>query len=266
MVSAKTDVKMTSQKTVAKRIRQTPASPMAVAGNQQAMWRFENTRSGGESFLLKTTQFHRPSRVAWQLLPLPLSVQQQESFMSNPNHYDTLEVSRNASNDAIERMFRHLATKHHPDTGGDKAKFNLLIEAFEVLRHKDSRAAYDQELINETQEISRLVENSKQAGPDAALRHELLCLFYARRREQGSSPSLGEVAIEKTLNLPIHVIEFHLWYFKEKGWITRWESGGYTITAEGVDQIDMTELRIASHRRITSVGNSTAAEGAMVPA
>lgn len=257
---------MTSQKTVAKRIRQTPASPMAVAGNQQAMWRFENTRSGRKSFLLKTTQFHRPSRVAWQLLPLPLSVQQQESFMSNPNHYDTLEVSRNASNDAIERMFRHLATKHHPDTGGDKAKFNLLIEAFEVLRHEDSRAAYDQELVNETQEISRLVENSKQAGPDAALRHELLCLFYARRREQGSSPSLGEVAIEKTLNLPIHVIEFHLWYFKEKGWITRWESGGYTITAEGVDQIDMTELRIASHRRITSVGNSTAAEGSMVPA
>ena len=172
-------------------------------------------------------------------------------------HYDTLEVSRNASNDAIERMFRHLATKHHPDAGGDKAKFTQLIEAFETLRKPDSRAAYDQELIDESQEISRLVENSKQAGPDAALRHEFLCLFYARRREQGSSPALGENAIQKTLNLPDHVIEFHLWYFKEKGWITRYESGGYTITAEGVDQIDATELRMASQLRITAASSST---------
>jgi len=185
----------------------------------------------------------------------------------NSTHYDTLEVSRNASPDAIERMFRHLATKHHPDAGGDKAKFNGLIEAFEVLRDDDSRAAYDHQLINESREISRLVENSKQAGPDAALRHELLCLFYARRREQGSSPALGEMAIQKTLNLSEHVIEFHLWYFKEKGWIARWENGGYTITAEGVDQIDATELRLSSHLRITSVNNTTAAaQGAMVPA
>ena len=161
-------------------------------------------------------------------------------------------------------MFRHLAAKHHPDAGGDKAKFNGLIEAFEILRDEDTRAAYDHELVSETREISRLVENSKQAGPDAAIRHELLCLFYARRREQGSSPALGEVAIQKALNLAEHVIEFHLWYFKEKGWIARWENGGYTITAEGVDQIDATELRMSNHLRITSVSDSTAAQGAMV--
>lgn len=183
-----------------------------------------------------------------------------------PNHYDTLEVSRNASQDAIERMFRHLATKHHPDAGGDKALFNRLIEAFEILRAPESRAAYDQELIKDTQEISRLVENSKQAGPDAAFRHELLCLFYARRREEGSSPALGEMAILKTLNLTNHVLEFHLWYFREKGWIKRFESGGYTITVEGVDQIDATELRMANQLRITSTSNSTANQGAMVPA
>jgi curved DNA-binding protein CbpA len=199
-----------------------------------------------------------------------LSAQNLEKLMPNSTsstHYDTLEVSRNASNDAIERMFRHLATKHHPDAGGDKATFNRLVQAFDTLRNPDTRAAYDQELNRETQEISRLVENSKQAGPDAALRHELLCLFYARRREQGSSPALGEIAIQKTLNLEEHVIEFHLWYFKEKGWIARWESGGYTITAEGVDQIDATELRMASNQlRIASAGSSTTAQGTMVPA
>jgi len=200
-------------------------------------------------------------------IPL-LSAQQQEKSMlksAAPTHYDTLEVSRNASPDAIERMFRHLATKHHPDVGGNKAIFNSLIEAFEVLRQPKSRTAYDQTLIKDTQEITRLVEHSKQAGPDAALRHELLCLFYARRREQDSSPALGEMAILKMLNVTEHVLEFHLWYFREKGLIKRYESGGYTITVEGVDQIDETEMRLASQLRITSVSNSTADQGAMVP-
>lgn len=181
------------------------------------------------------------------------------------NHYDTLEVSQNASQDAIERMFRYLATKHHPDTGGDKAQFNQLVAAFEILRSADSRAEYDRGIQRETKEISRLVENSKQAGPDAAIRHELLCLFYARRREQGASPALGQVAIERALDLSEHVIEFHLWYFREKGWITRWEAGGFTITAEGVDQIDATELRMANHLRISSTP-SPVAHGSLVPA
>jgi len=175
-----------------------------------------------------------------------------QSQTSDKNLYDILQVSQNASQEVIEKMFRFLASKHHPDAGGDKQQFNEMIEAFEVLRDSKARSNYDLKMKSETQEISRLVENSKQAGPDAAIRHELLCLFYARRREQGVSPALGEIAIEKTLDLSRNVIEFHLWYFKEKGWIARWESGGYAITAEGVDQIDTTELRLASHPRIAA--------------
>ena len=141
--------------------------------------------------------------------------------MQNQNHYDILQVNQNASQEVIEKMFRFLATKHHPDAGGDKKQFNQMIEAFEVLRDTSARDNYDSQLQTETQEISRLVENSKQAGPDAAIRHELLCLFYARRREQGASPALGAIAIEKALNVSEDVIEFHLWYFREKGWIKR---------------------------------------------
>ena len=160
------------------------------------------------------------------------------SNTSTQNHYETLQVSQNAAPSVIEKMFRYLATKHHPDAGGEKEEFNRIVAAFEVLRDSTSRTTYDLQLKNENQEISRLLENSKQAGPDAAIRHELLCLFYARRREQGDTPALGAVAIEKALNLPAEVLDFHIWYFKEKGWIARWESGGFAITAEGVDQID----------------------------
>lgn len=171
---------------------------------------------------------------------------------TNQNHYDVLQVSYGASQEAIEKMFRFMAAQEHPDAGGDKKVFNQIVEAFEVLRDEKSRAAYDRELNLETQEISRLKENSKQAGPDAALRHEMLCLFYARRREQTESPTLGEVAIEKALKLEAGTLGFHLWYFKEKGWIVRGENGGFAITAAGVDQIDATEMRIAGQLRIAA--------------
>jgi len=167
------------------------------------------------------------------------------------NHYEALQVSQNASQEVIEKMFRFLAISQHPDAGGDKAIFGQTVEAFEVLRNPITRDAYDLELQSEQKEVSRLLENSKQAGPDAAIRHELLCLFYARRREQPAAPTLGAISIEKTLGLEEQVLDFHLWYFKEKGWINRGENGGYAITAEGVDQIDATELRLASRLRIT---------------
>ena len=80
----------------------------------------------------------------------------------------------------------------------------------------------------------------------------MLCLFYARRREQTESPTLGEVAIEKALKLEAGTLGFHLWYFKEKGWIVRGENGGFAITAAGVDQIDATEMRIAGQLRIAA--------------
>lgn len=168
------------------------------------------------------------------------------------NHYETLQISENASQDIIEKMFRFLAAQYHPDAGGDKNKFNQIVQAFEVLRDPASRADYDHKVKSETKEIARLVEHSKQAGPDAAIRHEILCLFYARRRQNASSPALGAIAIEKTLNMPEEIIDFHLWYFREKGWIARWESGGFAITAEGVDQIDANELKLARHPRIES--------------
>ena len=169
-----------------------------------------------------------------------------------PNHYDALQVSQNASQEVIEKMFRFLATKHHPDAGGDRQTFNEVVAAFEVLRDENTRNQYDLELRNDTHEVARLRENSKQAGPDAAIRHELLCLFYARRREQTANPALGAMSIEKTLGLHEDVLNFHLWYFKEKNWIKRCENGGYAITAEGVDQIDSTELRLATQLRIAT--------------
>jgi hypothetical protein len=41
--------------------------------------------------------------------------------------------------------------------------------------------------------------------------------------------------LERLLGCPEKHMEFHIWYLKEKGCIERTDTGGFAITAEGVD-------------------------------
>jgi molecular chaperone DnaJ len=61
------------------------------------------------------------------------------------NYYDTLGVSKGASEDEIKKAFRKLAHKYHPDKGGgDEKKFKEINEAYQVLSDKEKRRQYDQ--------------------------------------------------------------------------------------------------------------------------
>lgn len=172
------------------------------------------------------------------------------------SYYELLELSANANQDTIERMFRYLATKFHPDSGGDKDKFSNLVKAFEVLRDPTSRATYDAQLQQEKQENKVLVGHARQAGPDAEVRHELLRLFYARRRQTVSNPAIGSMTIEKQMDLSEEMLNFHLWFFREKGWIQREEDGGLAITAAGVEKVEANEIRASKLARIEAQQNS----------
>ena len=45
------------------------------------------------------------------------------------DHYQTLGVSKTATPDDIKKAYRKLASKHHPDKGGDTATFQKVEEA-----------------------------------------------------------------------------------------------------------------------------------------
>lgn len=64
--------------------------------------------------------------------------------MSKRDYYEVLGVSKNASADELKKAFRRKAIEHHPDKGGDEAKFKEINEAYEVLKDDRKRQRYDQ--------------------------------------------------------------------------------------------------------------------------
>jgi curved DNA-binding protein len=57
--------------------------------------------------------------------------------------YSTLGINKNAGADEIKKAYRSLASKHHPDKGGDTKKFQEIEEAYRTLSDPEKRAQYD---------------------------------------------------------------------------------------------------------------------------
>ncbi len=63
---------------------------------------------------------------------------------SKRDYYEILGIGKDASPDEVKKAFRRAAVEHHPDRGGDEAKFKELNEAYEVLKDGEKRKRYDQ--------------------------------------------------------------------------------------------------------------------------
>src|SRR5436853_5107030 len=66
--------------------------------------------------------------------------------MKYKDYYKILGVERNAGEDEIKKAYRKLARKYHPDVSkvaDAKEKFQEVSEAYETLKDKEKRAAYD---------------------------------------------------------------------------------------------------------------------------
>lgn len=59
------------------------------------------------------------------------------------DHYFVLGITKDATLKDIEKAYRQLAKKHHPDKGGDENRFKEVSAAYEVLKDADLRQKYD---------------------------------------------------------------------------------------------------------------------------
>jgi len=67
------------------------------------------------------------------------------------NYYEVLEISENASQEVVERVYKLFAKKYHPDLNPDnpkeaEEKFKEITEAYEILSDESQRRSYDEKL------------------------------------------------------------------------------------------------------------------------
>jgi len=178
------------------------------------------------------------------------------------DYYEYLQVSPNADGDTIERIYRLLAKKYHPDNTatGSVEKFNLITKAYKVLTDPEQRAAYDVHYEEAKQREWRTFAQAAPAeghGQDDRVRKTILSILYIQRRDNPAEPGMGSWQMEKLVGLPEKMVEFHVWYLKEKQWIARTDTGGYAITAAGVDAIEADGLILGKDLLLTESAGET---------
>ena len=184
------------------------------------------------------------------------------------NHYEILEISSSASFETVERVFRYLAKRYHPDSSehGDIQKFAQIAEAYEVVGSPERRASFDLELNKQKAVEVELDKGAASIGDDTADRHRLLSLFYAQRRKDIKKPGLGINSVEQMMGIPVEVLDFHVWFFRERGWIQREEGGAISITADGVEKLEASAERQAEQDRLRITDTATSPVPAPAPA
>ncbi len=83
------------------------------------------------------------------------------------DHYSTLGADASASREEIERLYKRLAQKHHPDKGGDEELMKAVNEAYRVLRDDEQRRVYDEMRTSSADEISA-ANLTPQTSPSAS--------------------------------------------------------------------------------------------------
>lgn len=162
------------------------------------------------------------------------------------DYYAVLQVSPSADAKILEKAYRRFAQMYHPDHAktADIEKFQAVIEAYNVLRNKEKRAAYDtlyrSERKHNFHSFARSEEiwiDEKDALSDEEAHQKILFYLYRKRREYPDDPGVIGYHIQQIIGCPEESFDFHVWYLKSKGFISMTEQSTLAITVEGVDHV-----------------------------
>ena len=171
------------------------------------------------------------------------------------DYYEILQLSPRATGETVERVYRMLAKRYHPDNqeSGDSNKFHVVQEAYEVLSDAERRAAYDVKYDAE-QDVQWKIFDQKSASDgreeDRRILHGILSVLYIERRRNPDGGGLGAVMLERALAVPEVHLKFPLWYMKQHGWIEVLDNGLVAITVAGIDKLADKDLALREDRLI----------------
>ena len=162
------------------------------------------------------------------------------------DYYDVLQVSTSAEPETINRVFRLLAQRFHPDnqTTGNEERFRVILEAYNVLSNPEKRAQYDVGHEQQRKDRWRLVATGAQIENDFEMeqiaRLSVLEVLYTKRRMEQNQASIYLMDLEKMIGRPREHLEFTIWYLVQKKLIQYDENSRLILTVEGAEYLEQT--------------------------
>jgi curved DNA-binding protein CbpA len=164
--------------------------------------------------------------------------------MSEPiDYYEVLQINRNADMETVQRVYRFMAARFHPDNrkSGDAERFLLLRQAYEVLSDQERREQYDAQSASADSEPLDIFElRDFIDGTEGELNRRLgvLSVLYHRRRRNEARPYLSLLDLERRMALPREYLDFTLWYLRAKGYVQAEDNSDFSLTAAGMDYLE----------------------------
>ena len=165
------------------------------------------------------------------------------SFSTAVNYYDLLQINPQAEVETIERVYRILAGRYHPDNQqtGDPDRFRMLTEAYEVLRDPVRRSEYNRQFeVSPAGPLPVFLGKEFADGIDseAKIRIGVLCLLYTKRRANPDFAALSLLDMESIMGFPRERLLFALWYLRAKRYVVQDDRSSFIISADGVDYLE----------------------------
>lgn len=178
------------------------------------------------------------------------------------DYYEFLQISPKAEVATIQRVYRFMASRFHPDNPvtGDPEKFLLLKHAYEVLFDPERRAEYDAKRDNREVRPNPIFEMSEFVNGiqgETNRRLGVLSLLYSRRRNSPEDPKVSLYDLEKRMGWPREYLDFTTWYLRSMQYITREDNSDFALTALGVDYVESNYTKIPMLQKLLNSGART---------
>jgi curved DNA-binding protein CbpA len=179
------------------------------------------------------------------------------------DYYEMLQVSPNAEPETINRVFRMLAQRLHPDNqqSGNEKRFREILEAYNILSDPERRAQYDVWHQQRRKDRYRLVSSGPQSENDfemeQAVRNTVLEALYTKRRVEPAEPGIFYGEFESLIGRPKEHLEFTLWFLMQKKLVVVDDKSRVVLTADGAEYLEQTYRSNLQQKRLKAYNEPT---------